>query len=283
MTPAPVVVPAPPAPPPPPPPPPPAVEAIPPAATPRPLDLATVAQTPALWPRQVTLLQPAAFPIVVNGRTAGSVTAPGGMAVRLLRVVGQQVEVEFQNGKQLLPAAATDLMPRATANFRAAPPSPAPAVVAVAVPAAQSGESPPPLLQPRPGQPPAPTVVPENLQPQFALIHTSYAKVDAAKRPKAPADSVWLFRSTDNATGTVEVGFQGAEVVYMIFRRGAGGASIKPEEIFRIHLGFHQKLLQETFSPLTGFSRYKHAVTAQINAAVIARKDFEIKLLMTGS
>lgn len=89
-------------------------------ATPPPLDLATVARTPALWPPQVLLIEAKSLPVSFNGRVVGEAKVPVGTALRLLRVGGQQVEVEYQNQRHLLPAAATDLMPRALAAFRQA-------------------------------------------------------------------------------------------------------------------------------------------------------------------
>jgi hypothetical protein len=115
----------------------------PPPATPPPLDLATVARTPALWPPQVALVQPVPFPLMLNGRAVGEAKAPAGTPLRVLRVVGQQVEVEYQAARHFIPVAATDLMARALATFRkngsvipqtaAAPATPVP-VVAAATP-----------------------------------------------------------------------------------------------------------------------------------------------------
>lgn len=133
-------------------------------------------------------------------------------------------------------------------------------------------------------QQPAPNPVPESLKPQFALIQNTYPKVEAKRFPKAPADSVWLFRSATAASGTVEVGFQGSEVVYMVFRRGTGGTGWKPAEIKATHMIYHRELLKETYDRYTDtFSKYNHSVAPQINAAVITRKDFEAKALMSGS
>ncbi len=105
-----------------------------PAPTPPPLEFATVAQTSSLWPMQVALTATHSFPIVINGRAAGEVKVPPGTALKLLRVLGAQVEVEYQNGIHLLPAASTDLMPRAVAiskNPALARPTPRPAPVFV--------------------------------------------------------------------------------------------------------------------------------------------------------
>ncbi|MEP6671124.1 MAG: hypothetical protein ABJF10_18330 [Chthoniobacter sp.] len=89
-----------------------------PAPTPPPLELAAVVRTPALWPPQVTLVQAVTFPIVLNGRVAGEAKIPVGTALRLLRVGNQSVEVEYQNARQVVPVASTDLMQRALVTFR---------------------------------------------------------------------------------------------------------------------------------------------------------------------
>jgi hypothetical protein len=90
----------------------------PPAPTPPALDLATVVRTPALWPPQVQLLRATTVPVTINGRMAGEAKIPAGTTLRLLRVGAQSVEVEYQNGRQLVPVTSTDLMPRALAAFR---------------------------------------------------------------------------------------------------------------------------------------------------------------------
>jgi hypothetical protein len=108
-----------------------------PAATPPPLDLATVARTPALVPAQIALVRPVAFPVILGGRAAGEVQAPAGAVVRVLRITGMLVEVQYQNAKKAVPVSSTDLMARALALHRSAsataprsalaPPSDAPA------------------------------------------------------------------------------------------------------------------------------------------------------------
>jgi hypothetical protein len=115
-------------------------------ATPPPLDLATVARNPGLWPPQVALVQVVPFPLTLNGRVVGESKAPVGTPLRVLRVYGQQVEVEYQAARHFIPVAATDLMPRALAIFRkngsvlpvaaAVPATPFP-VVAAATPEAR--------------------------------------------------------------------------------------------------------------------------------------------------
>ena len=89
-----------------------------PVATPPSLDLAMVARTPALWPAQVALVEPKSFPLWLNGRAVGETKAPAGTVMRLLRVAGQQVEVEYQSHRYALPVVMTDLMARALVAFR---------------------------------------------------------------------------------------------------------------------------------------------------------------------
>ena len=124
--------------------------------------------------------------------------------------------------------------------------------------------------------------IPEGLKPSFALLQTNYPKVEAKRAPKAPADTVWMFRSARMGEGTIEVAFQGNEVVYMIFRRGTGGAGWKLPEIHALHLGYYKDLLKEEYDQASNkFSRYNHSLAPQINAAVITRKDFDARALAT--
>jgi hypothetical protein len=108
-----------------------------PAPTLPPLELATVVRTPALWPTQIKLVQPVAFPVEINGRMAGEVKVPVGTALRLLRVSNQSaVEVDYQNTRRAVPLASTDLMQRALATFRSNGSVLPQAPVAAAAPAA---------------------------------------------------------------------------------------------------------------------------------------------------
>ena len=95
-------------------------------ATPTPeelLDFATIATNPAFWPKQVTLLQKTAFSLVFNGKVAGQVQAPAGILLQLVRVLPDtakpQVEVLFQNSREIVSASLLDLVPRATAIKKA--------------------------------------------------------------------------------------------------------------------------------------------------------------------
>jgi hypothetical protein len=116
--------------------------AVAPAALPEdaPMTVETIAATPAWWPKQVSLVRVLAVPVVVNGKVAGEAQLPAGTMLRLLRVVGAQVEVEYQGGRHFIPAAATDLGPRALA-LKASAPAGSTASVAPA-PAAPAPNSP---------------------------------------------------------------------------------------------------------------------------------------------
>jgi hypothetical protein len=77
--------------------------------------------------------------------------------------------------------------------------------------------------------------VPPALQKPFAILIRTYPHVEAKRFVRAPADSAWHFRADSSSIGSVEVGFQGDQVVYMVFRRGVGGVSWKRHEIDALH------------------------------------------------
>lgn len=132
-------------------------------------------------------------------------------------------------------------------------------------------------------QAPAPKV-PAELQPSFDVLKGSYPKVEARRMPKTPADTVWMFRAETYASGTVEVGFQKDEVVYMIFRRGTGGTSWKLPEIHALHVQYHRDLLKEEYdSTRNYFSKYNHSLAPQINGALITLKSFDAKKVQSGN
>jgi hypothetical protein len=141
------------------------------------------------------------------------------------------------------------------------------------------------------------------LEPAFSILKRSYAKVDAKKYPKSPADSVWLFRAEASSAGTAEVGFQNGSVVYMIFRRGVGAAGWTADEVAALHRRYSKELLNEKYpgETYTHFPasdarthdlnrlRYgdgrvgnKGGASTTNNSAFIARKDFDISVLKSG-
>lgn len=133
--------------------PPPVVVAAPtPAPAPAPPDLATVAVNPGLWPPAVALTRPYFFPLIIDGKPVGQARAPEKSMLRLLRVQGTKVEVEFQKARHTIPASVTDLLDRALAirNGTAAPQKTAPVQQAAPLPVAGEpggmvGNSPPPM------------------------------------------------------------------------------------------------------------------------------------------
>jgi hypothetical protein len=145
--------------------------------------------------------------------------------------------------------------------------------------------------------------VPAELEGAFSILKRSYPKVDAKKHPQSPADSVWLFRAAAGSAGTVEVGFQNSEVVYMIFRRGIGAAGWMAREVEALHRRYSQELFKEGrfgenyahFPTVDGSThnlmrlRYgdgrignKGGASTPNNSAIIARKDFDISVLKAG-
>jgi hypothetical protein len=88
------------------------------------LDFAKIAATPALWPKQVALLQETSFPLIYNGKVVGHAPAPVGTLLQVVQVLPDltkpQVAVLFQNNRQIVSASSIDLIPRATALKKAA-------------------------------------------------------------------------------------------------------------------------------------------------------------------
>ncbi len=75
------------------------------------VDLTALANTPAEWPRAVTLKAPATFTVTSSGQT-GEIQAPTGQHVTLKKVEPTQVTVEWQNALQTVPISSTDLVDR---------------------------------------------------------------------------------------------------------------------------------------------------------------------------
>ena len=110
------------------------------------------------------------------------------------------------------------------------------------------------------------------------ILKRTYPHVTAKRYVRAPADSAWLLYADSTEVGTLEVAFQGDEVVYMIFRRGVGGVSWKQWEINKLHDVYAENLLHEERPG----QKYDSSLLPQINAAVITRKDFDAKALISG-
>jgi hypothetical protein len=77
-------------------------------------DPAELAGNRAAWPRTVILKEDTVFPALYNSQVVGSVTVPRGTPVRLVGIVGTELNLEFQGGTTKVPWNLTDLEARAT-------------------------------------------------------------------------------------------------------------------------------------------------------------------------
>jgi hypothetical protein len=81
------------------------------------VDLATLATTPADWPKTVTLKDGSiVFPVIINGKAAGEIQATPGMQVALVKVTPDQLTIAFQGAVQTVPVSSTDLIERVQAS-----------------------------------------------------------------------------------------------------------------------------------------------------------------------
>jgi hypothetical protein len=58
----------------------------------------------------------ASFPAIYNGQVVGSISVPAGTAVKLIGIEGNNLDIEYQGGRQKLPWNATDLEARVRAS-----------------------------------------------------------------------------------------------------------------------------------------------------------------------
>ena len=75
-------------------------------------DWPAIARDRSLWPKKVTLTQPATFPAVLNGKVVGSLVAPAGAEANLVAIKEDKVGLEFNGGGTWLPADQTDVLAR---------------------------------------------------------------------------------------------------------------------------------------------------------------------------
>ena len=107
---------------------PPAPTVVPPApAAPAAFDPAKLAQSPAAWPKAVRLVQDAAFPAVLNGRVVGAIKVPAGSPVKLIKIDGENLTLDYQGGQAVLSWKLTNLEEAAAEAARLAAAAPAPA------------------------------------------------------------------------------------------------------------------------------------------------------------
>jgi hypothetical protein len=79
----------------------------------KPLDIETLAKNPAWWPKEVSLTQALAVPLFANGQASGQAQLPAHTLVHLVRINGQQLEIEFLNQHVTAAYTATDVLARA--------------------------------------------------------------------------------------------------------------------------------------------------------------------------
>ncbi len=84
------------------------------------LDIETLTRNPAWWPKTVSLTRALSIPVTSNGQNSGQAQLPAQTAVRLIRVTGGQVEVEFLSQHFTAPFDSTDILARGTDLMRAA-------------------------------------------------------------------------------------------------------------------------------------------------------------------
>ena len=87
------------------------------APAPRVFDLQQVYADATLWPKSVALKKPSDFPAVRNGKVIGSLKVPVGAEVRVLKVAGGKVGLEYQGGGAWLDPKDTDFAERARAAW----------------------------------------------------------------------------------------------------------------------------------------------------------------------
>ena len=205
------------------PPEPPEVIAPVPPSTPAPqLSLADIAQNRALWPKQVLLVKPVVFPVVLKQRPMGTVTLAPGRAVDVLAVGPQGLTLAFQGGTRLVPADATNVLEMAR---RLAPPPVSSGTTASRTDAAAVS---PPLSSLAPVRAPnaPPRAVPTPTAPP--PIADSQPLESIRHQPSAhPANIVPQFHAylpMDETLARVVVDFSGRP--YLEYRAPAGVATI---------------------------------------------------------
>ncbi len=107
----------------------------PPASTPPPRLVATPAPSapdPMAWlmghpqsqPKQVTLLESVAFPVLFNGRVAGSARLPAGSLLKVIKIDGAALIPAYGEATSPVPVQSTDLLQRTLVEMAKPPPPP---------------------------------------------------------------------------------------------------------------------------------------------------------------
>lgn len=113
-----------------------------PKPTPEPTATPTLPPDPLSWilehkdraPKEVTLIEAAEFPVVLNGKEVGSAQVPAGSKVSVIKIDPKTIDVVFQGGGKRVPHDATNI--RELAKLEMAKPEPTPAISRVPVPQA---------------------------------------------------------------------------------------------------------------------------------------------------
>lgn len=79
------------------------------------VDLAVLEKSPNDVPKTVLLKQPVVFPVIVNGKPSGEVQMPAGFLLKVQKLEGDQLTVEFQGSTEVVPVSSTDLIQRVKA------------------------------------------------------------------------------------------------------------------------------------------------------------------------
>lgn len=118
-----------------------------PTPAPAPLEIADLARQPQLWPKQVLLVAPVRFNVIMQGKAMGSILVPARRPV-ILRKINPDgtVEIQYQSNTAITKHQDTDLLPRARAAAlekpAANPPAPSSGDSGATSPAKPSPESP---------------------------------------------------------------------------------------------------------------------------------------------
>jgi hypothetical protein len=75
-------------------------------------DFATFAAHPEIWPKSIAIKAATQFPAVVNNKAVGSIRAPAGSEVHLVKVENGRLGVEFRGGGAWVNPDATDVAER---------------------------------------------------------------------------------------------------------------------------------------------------------------------------
>jgi hypothetical protein len=84
-------------------------------------DLAAFSAHPDSWPANIAIKTETVFPAVLNNKVVGSVRAPAGSQVHLMKVENGKLGVEYQGGGAWVKLEATDLVERVESNVASHP------------------------------------------------------------------------------------------------------------------------------------------------------------------